>query len=306
MPTALKQGEPAMHGARRVLFDHIDRAIRTLQRHSLADEAVHEARKEMKRTRAGLRLLREALGETTYRRLNRSVRDAARPLTPIRDAKVLHDALENVLQQGGRSSQERPPEVRQVLQQERRLTREKISDKDLKAIATRLREVKRHLQRLPASRLHHAHTDAALERAYRKAYKAFALASREPGNEHLHEWRKQVKYHYQQLEFVQPLKPKRLGATIRQAHRLADHLGDDHDLALLHEKIALHATEAQSSLGTAATDALIKELKRLRAKLQRKAYRLGEKLYADKPKRVARQVGEYVDAWRSQVARANV
>ncbi|HEX2492804.1 MAG TPA: CHAD domain-containing protein [Steroidobacter sp.] len=300
MPTALKQGEPAMRGARRVLFDHIDRAIRTLQRHSLADEPVHEARKEMKRTRAGLRLLREALGEPAYRRLNRSVRDAARPLTPIRDAKVLHDALEDVLQQAGKSAQDCPRELRQVLQQERRLSREKLSDKDLKAIGTRLGEVKRYLQSLPESRLDHAHTDAALKQAYKKAHKALALANREPSNEHLHEWRKQVKYHFQQLEFVQPLKPKLIGATIKQAHQLSDRLGEDHDLALLHEKIALHATEAQSSSDTAASDALIKELKRLRAKLQRKSYRLGKKLYADKPKRVAKQVGKYVDAWRSQ------
>jgi CHAD domain-containing protein len=300
MPTALKQGEPAMRGARRVLFDHIDRAIRTLERRSLADQPVHEARKEMKRTRAGLRLLREALGETAYRRLNQSVRDAARPLTPIRDSRVLQDALEDVVQQAGKSAQDGPLELRQVLRHERRMSREKLSGKDLKATSTRLREVKRQLQSLPDSRLERAHTDAALSRAYKKARKGFALVNQEPSNDHLHEWRKQVKYHFQQFELVQPLRPKRIGATIKKAHQLSDHLGDDHDLALLHDKIAVHATQPQSSAETAATDALIKELKRLRAKLQRKSYRLGKKLYANKPKRVAKQVAKYEDTWRSQ------
>jgi CHAD domain-containing protein len=299
MPTALKQGEPPMCGARRVLFNHVDRAIRTLQRRSLADEPVHETRKEMKRTRAGLRLLREAMGESEYRRLNRLVRDAARPLTPIRDAKVMHDVLEDVLHRAGSTGDGRP-ELRQVLQKERRLTRSKLSSRDLKAIGARLQEVKRHLQALPESRLDQTPTDAALKQAYKKARKAFALADQQPSNEHLHEWRKQVKYHFQQLEFVQPLRPRRIGATIKQAHRLADHLGDDHDLALLHEKIALHETEAQSSPDTAVTDTVVKELKRRRAKLQRKSYRLGKKLYADKPKQVARRAGKYVDAWRSQ------
>jgi CHAD domain-containing protein len=182
------------------------------------------------------------------------------------------------------------------------LCRERLSNKDLNAVRTRLQEVKQYLQRLPDSRLDHAATDAALKRSYKKAHKAFALAEQGPSNEHLHEWRKQVKYHYQQLELVEPLRPKRIGATIKQAHQLADHLGDDHDLALLHERIALHATQPQASSDTAATDVLIKELKRLRAKLQRKSYRLGKKLYADKPRKVAKQVGKYVDAWRQQAA----
>lgn len=303
MNTALKPGESAMRGARRVLIQHIDKAIRTLQRHSLADEPVHEVRKEMKRMRAGLRLLREALGETAYRRLNRSVRDAARPLTPIRDAKALCDALDNLLQQAGKSAQKHSrSQLRQALQRERRLSREKLSKKDLNAIGTRLQEVKQHVQSLPDSRLDHAPTAAALRQAYKKARRAFALAEQEPGNEHLHEWRKQVKYHSHQLEFVQPLKPKRIGATIKQAHRLADHLGDDHDLALLHERIAQHAAQAQASSDTAVTDALIAKLKDRRAKLQRKSYRLGKKLYADKPKQVAKRVGKYADAWQQQAA----
>jgi CHAD domain-containing protein len=303
MSTQLKQGEPAMRGARRVLIEHIDRSIHIVQRHSLADEPVHETRKEMKWTRAGLRLLREALGETAYRRLNGLVRDAARPLTPMRDAKVLRDTLDNVLQQAGKSAQkDRLSELRQVLLQEHRLSRDQLSNKDLNAISTCLQEVKQHLQGLPDSRLDHAPTDAALKRAYKKAQKAFALAEKEPGNEHLHEWRKQVKYHFHQLALVQPLKPKRIGATIKQAHQLSDHLGDDHDLAVLHEKIALHSTQAQASSGAVATDALIKRLERQRAKLQRKSYRLGRKLYTDKPKQVSKQVGKYVDAWRQQSA----
>lgn len=303
MSTQLKQGEPAMRGARRVLIEHIDRSIHIVQRHSLADAPVHETRKEMKRTRAGLRLLREALGETAYQRLNRSVRDAARLLTPIRDAKVLRDALDDLLHQAGESAQKvRLSEPRQALLQEHRSSRDKLSNRALHAISTRLQGVKQHLQVLPESRLDHAPTDAALNRAYKKAQRAFLLAAKEPSNEHLHEWRKQVKYHLHQLEFVQPLKPKRIGATVKQAHQLADHLGDDHDLCILHEKIALHSTQAQASPGTVATDALIKELKRQRAKLQRKSYQLGKKLYADKPKQVTKQVVKYVDAWRQQAA----
>lgn len=157
MRMALKQGEPAMRGARRVVIDHIERAIHTLQQHTLADEPLHEARKQMKRTRAGLRLLRDALGETAYRRLNRSARDPARPLTPIRDAKVLRDALANVLQRAGKSVKKGgPSELRQALQQEPRLYRDKLSITDLDASCKRshtLRPIigrRQHVLRAPS------------------------------------------------------------------------------------------------------------------------------------------------------------
>lgn len=296
MSTTQKPSESAMHGARRMLIESIDKATHMLQRRALTDEPVHEARKQMKRMRAGLRLLREVLGETAYQRLNRSVRDAARPLTPLRDAKILRDALDKVLQQAGKSAQKgAASELRKIFQQEHRLSRGKLSSKNLSTISTRLHELKQHLQSLADSRLDKANVGFALKRAYKKARRAFALAEQKPSNEHLHEWRKQVKYHFHQLEFIQPIKPKRIGATIKQAHQLADCLGDDHDLALLHEKIALHATQAQMPSDTAA---LIKELKRLRAKLQRKSYRLGKQLYADKPKQVAKKIEKYVDACR--------
>jgi len=299
MSTALKHGEPAMRGARRVLLHHVDAAIHILQRRSLGDEPVHEARKEMKRARAGCRLLCNALGETAYQRLNRSVRDAARPLTPIRDSKVLHEALDDLLQEASESAQESDvSQVRRALRQEHASSRDKLSNKEIAASRARLQEVKQRLQEVPDFRLDHASVDAALGRAYKKAHKAFAAAQREPSNEHLHEWRKQVKYHFHQLELVQPLKPNRIDATIKQAHKLADHLGDDHDLALLQQKIVLHATQAPASSAAVATDALIDEIKRRRAKLQRKSYRLGKKLYADKPKRVAKRMGKYVEAWQ--------
>jgi hypothetical protein len=107
-----------------------------------------------------------------------------------------------------------------------------------------------------------------------------------------------VKYYFLQLELIQPLAPKRIGATIKRAHKLTDHLGDDHDLALLHEKIAAHTTQPQDAADTTASDTLIEALRRRRAKLQRKAYRLGDALCADKPKQVAKRMKKYADAWQ--------
>ena len=53
-----------------------------------ADQAIHDARKRIKKARAGLRLLRAGMSAREYRRENESLRDAGRLLSPVRDSKT--------------------------------------------------------------------------------------------------------------------------------------------------------------------------------------------------------------------------
>jgi CHAD domain-containing protein len=104
----------------------------------------------------------------------------------------------------------------------------------------------------------------------------------------LHEWRKQVKYFASQLKSLLPLMHKGLGKTYKKSNRLADCLGDDHDLALLHDKIIQH----RKSGGAVDTqvNALLHQLAQRRAKLQRKAYRRGKRLFAISARRLEARV----------------
>jgi CHAD domain-containing protein len=113
-----------------------------------------------------------------------------------------------------------------------------------------------------------------VKRAYRTSRRAMTVAEQQRSRDRLHEWRKQVKYFASQLKCLLPLMPKGLGNTYEKSLRLADCLGDDHDLALLHDKIIQHRRS-----GDAAVDALIHRLAQRRAKLQRKAYRRGRRLF---------------------------
>src|SRR5512132_2901573 len=79
--------------AKKDLQRHLTGALAELDGKSpLRDHSVHEARKELKRARSTLRILRDAIGKTAYRRSNQRLRDAAGPLSRVRDAKVLLDA----------------------------------------------------------------------------------------------------------------------------------------------------------------------------------------------------------------------
>src|SRR5690348_3769495 len=97
----LKQGESGTHGARRITRRRIKSALQTLGPNETDDSSIHAARKELKKARATLRLLRDALGKTTYKRENTALRDAARPLSEARDGRVLLDALSSLIKYYG-------------------------------------------------------------------------------------------------------------------------------------------------------------------------------------------------------------
>jgi CHAD domain-containing protein len=47
-----------------------------------------------------------------------------------------------------------------------------------------------------------------------------------------HRWRIRVKHLYYQLEWLEPVRPKRFAAMLKRLHRLEEKLGADHDLAV--------------------------------------------------------------------------
>jgi CHAD domain-containing protein len=61
-------------------------------------EAVHEARKSLKRLRALVKISRPALGDARYRRENAEFRQTGRLLSAARDAKVLIETLDGLLE----------------------------------------------------------------------------------------------------------------------------------------------------------------------------------------------------------------
>ena len=86
----LHDHEKPGEGIRRVARGRIDSAVEHLRNDAGADvaEAVHDTRKDMKKLRSLLRLVRDELGPERYRAENGRYRDAARLLSGARDAEV--------------------------------------------------------------------------------------------------------------------------------------------------------------------------------------------------------------------------
>jgi CHAD domain-containing protein len=304
MAEALQRTEAGTRGVRRVLLKQVDKALKALQEPgpSLPDEAIHSARKRLKKARAYLRSLREEMGNRRYRRENTALRDAARPLIEVRDAKVLVDALDELTEHfPGEVDGQALVQVRQALldgQQE--IRRRILEDQDgLAAVTKSLQAARERLRDSSIGRHGWSVLGAGLKRTYRAARDAF-LAAREAATvETLHEWRKQVKYLWHQFQVLQPIAPAVLDELIDQADHLADHLGDDHDLAVLHQKVQEEPARSADAAGIAALLGLIE---RRRTELQREALALGHQLHAEKPKQFVARLGGYWRLWRSPEA----
>jgi CHAD domain-containing protein len=305
MSTYLCKNEPGTVSVRRMARKQTSKALKTLcaKHQPLTDEAVHNARRQLKKVRAYLRLLRPALGSALYHRENGRIRAAARPLTEIRDAKVLVETLDNLLEQHGADLDKAALDgVRRLLLTNQDEVRRKILESDT------LRPVRRSLEaaRAGVNDWHVGrHGWSVLGRGLRGVYQngraAFGVAQLDPTVENLHAWRKQAKYLWHGLEALQPIWPHLLEQLTTEAHTLADFLGDDHDLAILRQKLRDIASQFPD---LAVLAPLLEFIDRRKQHLQDQAYDLGHRLYKEKPKDFAVRLEGYWHAWRSEATAA--
>lgn len=257
-------------------------ALVSLRARSPSDVQVHAARKSIKRARAGLRLLRDMLGRAAYQRENETLRDAGRPLSPARDAKILLDVLESLAEKHS-VNPDSAKSLRKALDRRRsQLERRALAEHQIVAVRRLLREGDRRIRRwsLAAADADAAMLIRALRRVYRRGQKTMADAAQNPHAAALHEWRKEVKYLWHALQILPP-KQVRADARADTAHKLADHLGDNHDLAVLHDYVLAR----RKLLSRAAARALLREIRKRRLVLEKKAFTLGRRLFREKPRK---------------------
>src|SRR5437899_661018 len=111
----LLAGEPVDAGIKRILRAQIDDAIDHLRGDAGAEpaEAIHEARKDVKKIRSALRLVRDAIGDDLWRRENDHYREVARTLSSFRDAEILVEALDGLGERFGPTARDRVGALRE-------------------------------------------------------------------------------------------------------------------------------------------------------------------------------------------------
>jgi CHAD domain-containing protein len=282
----LERGESVPDGAARIARGRIDHAIDELTGNSDSspEEAVHGARKDMKKLRALLRLVRGEIGDKRYRREAACFRDAGRELAGVRDADVMLATLDSL----GLSKRAGGP-LRQALEAHKIRTGAGTREQAAAAATEILTEARARVADWPLERDGFAPFEEGLERIYRRGRRGYRAARRDPTAENLHEWRKRVKDLWYHCSILEASWPPVMKALADEAHELSDRLGDDHDLAVL-------LAWAQENTGAADTAPLEAAVAERRAQLQAEAFAYGARLYADKPGAFVARIERWWDA----------
>jgi CHAD domain-containing protein len=278
--------EPVREAIARCAREQLDRAVSELSEGINDDpvRAVHSARKAIKKERSLLRLARGTIPAKQRRRENAALRDAGRELSGIRDADVMVATLDSL---SGRFVGQLPAKTFDAIREQVKTGRNGASSRsalDSRAVqelgALRLRVDDWKLSRAGLKAI-----DSGLARSYSRGRKAFAWAQSHRTPEDLHAWRKRVKDLWYHDRLLAALGGPTVRGHAKDAHRLADLLGDDHDLVVLRQELTRDVMPVPVDV-----DAVVKLIDYRRSELQTEAFALGRRVYAESPKAFRRRM----------------
>jgi CHAD domain-containing protein len=273
MSCRIEKNEALSVAIGRIAAEEIALAMSELRRPH-RPEAMHNARKALKRLRSLLRSLRVAFPKGVFRRENRRLAAAGRKIAPLRDVHVQLNTL-------GKLRAESIPAAQRIERSLKR--REDACLRKIPALRRAMRQILTASQRtfasLPAQRATPAHLAAGLKRIYKRGRDDYKAARKETTPKSLHEWRKQAKILGHCLKLIEQLGPKTAGNMIKDTEQLCEALGDDHDLYLVLQALR---REDQSH---PARDyrKLSKRITAKRDDLQACSFKLGKRIFNQKP-----------------------
>jgi CHAD domain-containing protein len=295
MAYRLELDEDVRTGIRRAAQEQLDRAIRELSERITDDPvgAVHSARKAVKKERSLLRLARGTMSPQQRRRENAALREAAGALSTARDAEVMVDTVGELSERyAGQLPETTFGEIRAELERVRDERRRQLVGSALGTQAVQeLGAVRLRSDDWELTRGGWGAIQRGLGRSYAEGRTAFARARARRSAAALHAARKRVKDLWYQERLLAPACGPAVAGHAKDAHRLADLLGDDHDLAVLRQALAQGRIHAAADI-----DAVVALIDHRRDELQREAIPLGERLYAEKTRAFLRRMRA---SWRA-------
>jgi len=290
----LKTDQPVSNDIRRIVLKQLDLAASELTSigDPESDEAIHDARRRVKKIRAIIRLIRPVLGQGQDA-VDPDLRRVSRLLAPVADGQGVIGTLDQLAHRYRRAL---PPQTVEALRADL-LAREKHIDARAKSEHV-LQEAKRTLRahRNEVKRWHLAADGfraiaPGLKESVRRARNAMIVAWLHPSASHHHTWRRHVKNHWFHVRLLEGRCGNHLMGVQRRLEELDGALGEYHNLVLLREVLA-----GECSLSRKEAAKCLRVVRRYQSALRQHAQVLGMQIYIEKPRRFVRRVKQL---WQS-------
>jgi CHAD domain-containing protein len=293
MSYRLKPGRPLIDSIKEIGAHHITTILSYLGRSASQGDAVHQARKAIKRLRALLALIRPAISPTVYKTTQEHLKSVARSVANLRDAQAMLGTIAKIARNDpvlGAS----PMAVALSAHLEARRTAHGQKVNRAVGVAARkaMREVRETFAQLTLTDDSFKPIEQSLETNYRAARLAMKHAFDDGQDAAFHEWRKLVQRHWRHLQLLGEVWPKGIQPHITLARHLSEILGDDHDYSVL---AALAATEAEALGDADVVDAYVTRCLEHQAALRKEAAIFGARCFAEKPRSFAVRMRIYWD-----------
>jgi CHAD domain-containing protein len=290
MAFRLRPQEPVRRGLIRAATGQLRLARDELRKTTPpADEAVHEARKSIKKVRAVLHLIDadDGRGLTGCRKRLRQVN---RTLSTLRDADAMLEMLAKLRKKDSRVFDEHT-----FARVHRRLSSHKEAamqaagqDRTWKRVDRALRTLHRKAKRWRPAHKGLGALAAGIKLTYRRGREALALARQRQGAADFHEWRKRIKALWYQLRLLEGCS-RDLDRDARVLHQAETWLGDEHNVAVLCAELSKDA-----SLGDLGR--LRQLADRHQRELRRETIAIAGRIYRRKPGEFVRRIK---GAWKT-------
>lgn len=287
MPYRLSSKKRLPKALRNTILAQIDDAIMALTDPSIGrPERIHQARKHLKKIRAVLRLIKPTLAKTAYEAERRFYRELGRELAAARDADVLRERFEELVQGSTRDlAMPAIDRLRSALadQQARAAGASEDAEGAVREVIAHLRDGRQRVSDWPLRGCDAKAVARRFQRIHHHGFEAMNEALAHQTSEHYHGWRKRVKDHWYHVRLLEAAWPKVMRKRRKTLKSLADVLGEEHDLAMLRQWLRSRRDPVSRA---EAVDTFLEEIAERQALLRARAEPLGRDLFADAPKKL--------------------
>jgi CHAD domain-containing protein len=297
MSYELHADETLGDGVQRIVCHQIEAAISASKaKQNGKDSPVHETRKHLKKVRAALRLVRGEIDRQVWKMEDRCLAKVGQLISEVRDAEVRLQTVRQ-LREFARGKKRSFEETEELLAFELDSFLAAFSEWPQEA-EERLCETLERIRKWPLEKLDCKRLRENVQKTYKRGRQVLKRSIKETSTENLHAFRKRAKELWYQLRLLRPLAPAVFKELNDELKAIGEYLGQVHDLAFVAQRL--------SSIGPARKQGQ-RTLNSLIAsrtnELEFTAIALGERFYAERPRRFARRISQYFSEWETAKTR---